>query len=136
MCPLAHLWNDTLNEDCFEALDFVGNTSWAEYITKSTKEYRVPFTSVRVNDSNTNGVLPKGSTWTQLGLPACSDYTGGTVPCDAPMFENKLTDIGIWGRGHGYNEYHANSPFFQFVFDSGNWTIVDLVKIPKELDGE
>lgn len=37
ICPLDHLRNDTLNEDCFKALDFVEYTSWFEYYNLGNK---------------------------------------------------------------------------------------------------
>ena len=72
ICPLEYLMNDTLDEDCFKPLDFVGDTAWFEYSTYDDPQGgTIPFTPVRVTDATTDGVLPKGSTWTAIGLPAC-----------------------------------------------------------------
>ena len=93
ICPLDKLLNNTISEDCFEALEFVGDKSWFQYTDENSEPKSIPFTAVRVSDTNTAGVLPNGSTWTQVGLPACAD--DGTsfglntnMACDEPMFQN------------------------------------------------
>merc|ERR1712194_391658 len=102
ICPLGFLLNNTLDEECFQALDFVGEESWFRYHdidndskTKGTKN--IMFTPVRVNDTNTNGVLPNGSTWTQVGLPTCGDTKNNYETCDFPMFLNEISEAGLWG---------------------------------------
>jgi len=139
LCKLDNLFTDSLTEDCFQSmpLDFVGDTSWFDYKNTSdnsnrSAKQRIPFTAVRVNDANTNGVLPKGSTWTKVGLPACAGFRGGHCPrCDAPQFENELSKAGFWGYGgHG----KGNSPAFKEVLE--NYEIVDNVRVPEGLDGD
>ena len=104
ICPVDNLLNNTISEDCFEALEFVGNTSWFEYTDENFQLKSIPFTAVRVSDANTAGVLPKGSTWTQVGLPACADQMGmagagppslGNQTCDKPMFQNGTCQFTI-----------------------------------------
>jgi len=130
ICPLEFLLNGTLDEGCFEALDFVGDESWFKYTLEGTSDIKsITFTPVRVSDANTNGVLPKGSTWTQIGLPACSD-TGtpkGSGNCSSPMFENEISDEGIWGA-----IYDGMSTEFAKVSGHpyGGYEIVDKVQIP------
>ena len=112
ICPLDYLLNNTISEDCFEALEFVGDTSWFQYTDEHSELQSIPFTAVRVSDANTAGVLPKGSTWTQVGLPACADqnhYHIGGVTCDKPMFENGKHFFMI------YDTLHYKEAFFDFV---------------------
>jgi len=150
ICPLEYLMNETIDEDCFQALDFVGDTAWFNYSTPNDPEGgTIPFTTKRVTDANTDGVLPKGSTWTTIGLPACSDcYGGGTFEyfdksntnkgdCDAdagyckkPMFENELSDAGLWGYGFSSN----GSPAFVDIIKNGDWEIVDTIKVPDGIE--
>ena len=92
ICPLEKLLNNTISEDCFEALEFVGDKSWFKYTDENFQLKSIPFTAVRVSDANTAGVLPKGSTWTQVGLPACVD----TLKCDEPMFQNGTCSFTIY----------------------------------------
>ena len=112
ICPVDNLLNNTISEDCFEALEFVGDTSWFQYTDENFQFKSIPFTAVRVSDANTTGVLPKGSTWTQVGLPACADqnhYHIGGVTCDKPMFENGKHFFMI------YDTLHYKEAFFDFV---------------------
>jgi len=141
LCKLDNLFTDSLTEDCFQSmtLDFVGDMSWFEYSNSSNSSnssdstHRIPFTAVRVNDANTGGVMPKGSTWTAVGLPACAGIQGGseTEACAKPQFENELSKAGFWGYG---NHGSGNSPAFQKVL--GSYQIVDKVRVPKGLDGD
>ena len=128
ICPVDNLLNHTISEDCFEALEFVGDTSWFQYTDANFQYKSIPFTAVRVSDANTAGVLPKGSTWTQVGLPACADqnnYLGG-VKCDEPMFQNgkcffmihdtlKYIDI-CWFQVRLFINRNCNSPIL-FCFN-------------------
>ena len=151
ICPLGHLMNNTLDEECFQPLEFIGDTAWFEYSTLEDPEGgTIPFTPIRVTDSNTEGVLPKGSTWTTIGLPACNDCLGGstfeyfdpTTPfkghcdpqgagnCKKPMFENELSDAGYWGYAFGSN----GSPAFVDIVENGKWEIVDTIKVPDDIE--
>ena len=63
------------------------------FIHSSTAADATADAAVRVSDANTADVVPNGSTWTQVGLPACAD--DGTsfglntnMACDEPMFQN------------------------------------------------
>lgn len=138
ICKLDNLFNDSMTEECFQStpLNFVGDTSWFQYNSTTatdTTTNRIPFTAVRVNDANTDGVLPKGSTWTKIGIPACAGAAGGAISeghCAKPQFENELTKAGFWGFGPG----SENSPAFQKVL--GSYSIVDKVQVPEGLDGD
>lgn len=134
ICPLEFLLNGTLDEGCFKALDFAGDKSWFKYTLEGMSDIKsITFTPVRVSDANTNGVLPKGSTWTQIGLPTCSD-TGtvkGSGNCSSPMFENKISDEGMWGA-----IYDGMSTELVKVSGHpyGGYEIVDKVKIPYDIE--
>ena len=102
ICPLGLLLNNTLDEECFQALDFVGDEAWFRYHNTvnandmTTETINMPFTPVRVSDVNKNVVLPESSTWIQVGLPACGNNNRfGT--CIFPMLVNKISDAGFWG---------------------------------------
>jgi len=135
LCPLDNLFSDSMTEDCFQStpLDFVGDMSWFEYSSSSkssnSSKARIPFTAVRVNDANSGGVLPFGSTWTKIGLPACA----GDAPenCSKPLFENELTKAGFWGFSQPGK---GNSPALEKVL--GNYQITDKVRVPEGLGGD
>lgn len=140
MCKLGSLFDDSMDEACFQRmpLDFVGNRSWFKYGSgKSTTQ--IPFTPVRVSDANTGGVMPRGSTWTKVGLPSCDGLCGGgdMCPydddrnCDKPQFKNAISEAGFWGFG---NSNAGNSDKLKQVL--GNWEIVDTVRVPGDLDGD
>ena len=144
LCKLENLFSGSMTEECFQSmpLEFVGDTSWFEYGNSnssdenSSDKTRIPFTAVRVNDANTGGVLPKGSTWTRVGLPECENnrMTDGWTSdksCAKPQFENELTKAGFWGFG---NDIAGNSPALKKVL--GNYAIVDKVRVPEGLDGD
>ena len=137
LCPIDYLRNGTLNEDCFIALEFVGETSWFEYYDRGNEtDVSIPFTSVRVSDANTNGVLPKGSTWTQIGLPSCVDETAGK--CDSPDFENEVSKQGIYGWiTVGLVDFPSSmSPALAEIMQSGGFEIADKIQVPEGLSGD
>ena len=124
ICPLDKLLNNTISEDCFEALEFVGDKSWFQYTDENSEPKSIPFTAVRVSDTNTAGVLPNGSTWTQVGLPACAD--DGTsfglntnMACDEPMFQNGTCSL---------------TKLYCFVSDSSSANIVTHPFFTSKLD--
>ena len=126
-----------MNEDCFIALEFVGETSWFEYYDRGNEtDVSIPFTSVRVSDANTNGVLPKGSTWTQIGLPSCVDETAGK--CDSPDFENEVSKQGIYGWiTVGLVDFPSSmSPALAEIMQSGGFEIADKIQVPEGLSGD
>jgi len=141
ICPIEFLLNNTLDEGCFKALDFVGDTSWFVHMDNENVAHTIPFTPVRVSDTNTDGVLPKGSTWTQIGLPACGDFP---FSCDEPMFENEISKAGFWGGPELRFDnttspalFDIMEPFFTTT-DSHNtpFEIVDTIQVPKGMYGD
>jgi len=133
ICPIDYLRNGNLDEGCFVALEFVGETSWFEYYDLSNEtDVSIPFTSVRVNDANTNGVLPKGSTWTQIGLPSCQDETSKI--CESPDFENEVSKQGIYGWIMGNPS--SLSPALAEIVQSGGFEIADKIQVPEGLSGD
>mmetsp|Transcript_15652 Transcript_15652/g.15585 ORF Transcript_15652/g.15585 Transcript_15652/m.15585 type:complete len:212 (+) Transcript_15652:2-637(+) len=145
ICPIEFLLNNTLDEGCFTALDFVGDTSWFVHrMGADNVTHTIPFTPVRVSDANTDGVLPKGSTWTQIGLPACGDFATSSSNCDEPMFENEISKAGFWG-GPEINFNTTTSPALFDIMeplftttDSYNtpFEIVDTIQVPKGIEGD
>jgi len=146
LCELGHLWDGTMNEDCFEALDFVGSTAWFNPYGAHNNTDNIPFAPVRVNDANTDGVLPAGSTWTQIPLPACAGPLGGISghtfgardsnwECDTPQFHNEISDAGYFG----YGDAGANSDAM-WDGDVGDFVIpfeiIDTVQVPEGLEGD
>jgi len=169
LCKLDHLFDGTMNEDCFQRmpLDFVGNTSWFEHDNNdvddadvnssssssssgrssgsSSSITSIPFTPIRVSDSNSKGVLPAGSTWTKVGISACTGVSGGAgmSHCDTPQFENELTQAGLWGFGNfvqitdsgaGELKDSGNTAAFKKVLQ--DYSIVDTVKVPEGIEGD
>ena len=145
VCPIEFLLNDTLDEGCFTALDFVGDESWFVYKNDSDNETQtIPFTPVRVSDANTNGVLPKGSTWTQIGLPACGDFATPDWNCDGPMFENEISKAGFWGGPEITSNISTSPALFDIMEPLSARTdvhpipfeIVDTIQVPKGMEGD
>lgn len=138
LCKVEYLLNGTINEGCFQALEFVGEKAWFNYHMGDNVEKSISFTAKRVSDANTGGVLPRGSTWTQVALPACAGpYGGGSFgpppKCDSPQFENEITDAGFWG--YGFDTAGA-SPAFREVVTKGSYEIVDTVQVPEGFEGD
>jgi len=139
LCPLERLLGGTMDEACFQEtpLAFAGDESWFQ-VGSGGNATRIPFTPVRISDENTKagGVKPTGSTWTQVGLPACAGAAGGSGSnaagnCAAPQFENAVSESGVWGYG---NDASGASPAFKKVLN--DWSIVDRVKVPEDLHGD
>lgn len=116
----------SISEDCFQEipLDFVGDTQWIQYGEDNRNRTAIP--AVRTSQ----GTYPPGSEWTRVPIPACLDpfNNGGGF-----FFSNTSCPYGTHfpqpGAGlHGYGSRYqaAGKPDFQ-------WSIVDLVKIPKDL---
>jgi len=145
LCPLEKLTQvggtDTgFTDECFaeNVMPFVGDSSWFVYKSPTNSSFsgKIEFPAVRVRDANTDGVLPKGSTWTKIGIPACSGARGGAgsgadSQCDTPQFHNPITEAGFWGFG---NEASGNSPALKEVLN--NWFISDKVQVPEGLEGD
>jgi len=138
LCPLDNLINDTLDETCFQAnvMEFINDKSL--FIATSddgTVSVNITFDAMDIDDNNTDGVMPKGSTWRKLGIPPCT----GSVPllggiynkCPGPQFTNH-SPLGYFGYGNHPNA--ENSPDLEAVV--GRWKIVDELKVPESLSGD
>jgi len=90
LCPKS----SSMTEECFQAnvLDFASETTWIRYEDGSGKaDVALPVVDV------SEGVLPEGSTWRRVPLPACN--------CDAGF---------VCGSGSGggtqFQQYESKSP--------------------------
>jgi len=135
LCPLDNLINNTLDETCFQAtvMEFASDKSL--FIATSddgTTTANITFDAMDIDDNNTNGVMPKGSTWRKLGISPCKNFlnTDGSVNenCTEPAF----TDHAPPGY-YGYGSF-GNSPDLEAVIF--HWKIVDELKVPEGLNGD
>ena len=115
--------NPWLTEECFQRipLKFVGTRQWVQY--GEDVNTRVEFRAVRVN----TGTFPKGSQWTKNPIPACNGDDGGyssnsSVCLKGTQFAPPKPGLFGFGVNHLFNV----PPF--------NWSIVDKVNIPKDLE--
>ena len=136
LCPLDNLINNTLDETCFQAtvMEFASDKSL--FIVTSddgTTTVNITFDAMNINDDNTDGVMPKGSTWRKLGIPPCkniSQNNDGSFSgnCTEPQF----TDHAPPGY-YGYGAF-GNSPDLEAVLY--HWKVVDELKVPEGLNGD
>ncbi|OEU06180.1 hypothetical protein FRACYDRAFT_255838 [Fragilariopsis cylindrus CCMP1102] len=106
LCPLDNLINNTLDETCFQAtvMEFASDKSL--FIVTSddgTTTVNITFDAMDINDDNTDGVMPKGSTWRKLGIPPCkniSQNNDGSFSgnCTEPQFTDHAPP-GYYGYG-------------------------------------
>lgn len=87
-------------EECFQRtpLEFVGDKQWIQFGDGMDRNNRTEVTATRV----TEGVLPRGSTWTKNPIPACNDIPrlgGHNHECAGPMFPPPAP--GVYGFGVG-----------------------------------
>jgi len=123
LCKMPEAGVSKLTEECFQniPLDFVGDKQWVQY--GEDKSSRIEINATRV----TKGTFPKGSQWTKNPIPACVGNYGGFYnqarKClDGLQFQPSKSDL--WG--FGVNSKHTVELF--------KFSIVDLVRIPEELD--
>ena len=137
LCKLEKLMDGTMDEACFQEnpLEFAGDSTWFQ--AGSDAASRVAFDAVDVNDGNSKGVMPKGSTWRKNPLPACASSTGGIILTGTKQncTESQFTPIpykeGVWGYGVG--EPTSNSPAFKKVLE--DYQLIDKVKVP-DVEGD
>ena len=123
LCKFPIEGNSGLTEECFQRipLKFVGTRQWVQY--GEDVNTRVEFRAVRVN----TGTFPKGSQWTKNPIPACNGDDGGyssnsSVCLKGTQFAPPKPGLFGFGVNHLFNV----PPF--------NWSIVDKVNIPKDLE--
>merc|ERR1712113_41211 len=79
-------------------LEFVGDKQWIQFGNGIDVKNRSEIPAVRISE----GVLPKGSTWTRNPIPPCNDIPrlgGHNHKCSGPMFTPPLP--GVYGFGPG-----------------------------------
>lgn len=119
-------------EECFQQtpLAFVGDTQWIQGTGAAAKN-RSAIPAVRV----TEGVLPKGSTWTRNPVPGCNDVPrlgGHNHQCSGPMFKPPIP--GLYGFGPGACASGvAPCTTEEMASRAMPFAIVDKVKIPEDL---
>lgn len=129
---------EQLSEECFQQtpLEFVGDKQWIQWGLGMDVKNRTEIPAVRI----TEGVLPKGSTWTRNPIPACNDVPrmgGHNHKCSGPMFEPPIP--GLYGFGPGScASGEAPCTLKQMADREEEFTfgIVDLVKIPEIPPGD
>ena len=138
LCKLEKLMDGTMDEACFQEnpLEFAGDSTWFQ--AGSDAASRVAFDAADVNDGNSKGVMPKGSTWRKNPLPACAGASGGSTlrgskefACDKPQFTPIPYKDGAWGYGIG--EPTEDSPALNSTL--ADFSIIDKVKVPDVDDG-
>ena len=72
LCPVENLNNNTLDESCFQSTVMEFATDKSLFIAMAddgTISVNITFDAMDIDDDNTNGVMPKGSTWRKIGIP-------------------------------------------------------------------
>jgi len=86
----------------------------------------------------TDGVLPKGSTWTRNPIPGCNDVPrlgGHNHKCSGPMFEPPIS--GVYGFGPGAcASGQEKCTLEEMASRAMPYGIVDLVKVPDVPPGD
>merc|ERR1712156_406260 len=117
LCPKPQNKMD-LTEECFQKmpLAFVGNKSWLQNYTDESTRVEIP--AVRL----TTGVVPEGSVWTRMPIPACGGMGGGSNPS-----QHNCSGLGTQFPPPypGAEGFHAN-----------RWNMIDKVLVPDVPAGE
>jgi hypothetical protein len=136
LCPVENLDNNTLDESCFQStvMEFANDKS--AFIVMSddgTVSVNITFDAMDIDDNNTDGVMPKGSTWRKIGIPPCGSWYGGLDgDCTrGPQFTDHAPP-GYYGYGTN-PDANGNSPDLQA---NPNWKVVDELKVPEGLSGD
>lgn len=117
-------------------LEFVGDKQWIQFGSGMDVKNRTEIPAVRVSE----GVLPKGSTWTRNPIPACNDVPrmgGHNHACSGPMFTPPIP--GLYGFGPGSCASGEAPCTLQEMADREmdfNFGIVDLLKVPDVPPGD
>jgi hypothetical protein len=125
-----------VSEECFQQmpLEFVGDKQWIQFGNGVDAKNRTEIPAVRISE----GVLPKGSTWTRNPIPACNDVPrmgGHNHACSGPMFTPPIP--GVYGFGPGACASGvAPCTLEEMASRAMPFGIVDLVKVPDIPPGE
>jgi hypothetical protein len=115
-------------------LEFVGDKQWIQFGNGIDTANRTEITAVRVSD----GVLPKGSTWTRNPIPACNDVPrlgGHNHKCNGPMFEPPIP--GVYGFGPGAcASGQEKCTLEEMASRAMPYGVVDLVRVPHVPPGD
>jgi len=160
LCPAAEFTADGIkNEECFQhsPLEYATGKSAIQFGNK-TGGSRVEFDAVRVTDANTDGVMPKGSTWTKYPVPntpasMMERYSSSLDKHGKPLPPTNLTfaEPAEGAFGWGAEEIWPRI-FFADTFDADkssseadkmlenvqetkhhyDFTVVDTVKVPEK----
>jgi len=130
--------NNTLEatEECFQQtpLEFVGDKQWIQFGDGVDAKNRTEIPAVRV----TEGVLPKGSTWTRNPIPGCNDIPrlgGHNHQCSGPMFTPPAP--GIYGFGPGScASGQERCTLEEMKSRAMPYGVVDKVRVPKLPPGD
>ena len=132
LCPVENLTNNTLDETCFQAtvMEFANDKSlFIAMSDDGTVSVNITFDAMDIDDNNTDGVMPKGSTWRKSGIPPYGRSFGGLHSSCAggPPF----TDHAPPGYyGYGSVPGGGNSPDLEA---NPNWKVVGELKVPEGL---
>lgn len=162
LCPAEQFTADGVaNEACFQStpLEYAssksqirfgaGNGTWEEYASGAKAggdaSRAVEFDAVRVTDDNTGGVMPRGSTWTQLPVPNCGPGQENFL-CEQPSYLGSqplnlnfpTAADGAYGYGYSRDERtvvlksNAKAVLKKLaqVDKHYDFTVVDKVKVP------
>eukprot|EP00928_Gymnodinium_smaydae_P052133 TRINITY_DN3589_c0_g1_i2.p1 TRINITY_DN3589_c0_g1~~TRINITY_DN3589_c0_g1_i2.p1 ORF type:complete len:500 (-),score=57.32 TRINITY_DN3589_c0_g1_i2:1029-2423(-) len=123
-------------EECFQQLplEFVGDKQWIQFGDGMDAKNRTEIPAVRVSE----GVLPKGSTWTRNPIPACNDIPrlgGHNHKCSGPAFPPPVP--GIYGFGPGACASGVEKCTLEEMKSRAMpYGVVDLVRVPKIPPGD
>jgi uncharacterized surface protein with fasciclin (FAS1) repeats len=131
LCPAGNLFGDnSLDEECFQANVMAFADGKSTFVGGSGDDaVSIEYDALDVDDSNTDGVWPSGTTWRKLGLPPCLGLSG-TDDCSTPQFTENMAP-GYWG----YPAFDVGSPDLQAI-GLHDWKIIDKVVVPEGLNGD
>ncbi|OEU07132.1 Fasciclin-domain-containing protein [Fragilariopsis cylindrus CCMP1102] len=137
LCPVENLDNNTLDESCFQStvMEFANDKSaFIAMSDEGTVSVNITFDAIDIDDGNTDGVMPKGSTWRKIGIPACAGLSGGLQgTCTrGPQFTDHAPP-GYYGYGSSNSDPLWNGPDLAAVH---SWKVVDELKVPEGLSGD
>lgn len=112
LCPKSVNKMD-LTEECFQQmpLKFVGETSILQNYTNDDQRWEIPAVTI------TEGVVPEGSTWRRMPIPACGGMGGGSNPS-----QQNCTGLGT--------QFPPPIPGAE-GFHASKWNMVDQIEVPK-----
>jgi len=157
LCSVAEFTADGIkNEECFQRspLEYATSKSAIQFgvnhrMMNKTGGSRVEFDAVRVTGANTDGVMPKGSTWTKFPVPNCGpeqEFNSLLQRCKQPThLHGKPLALnfpepaeGAYGYGSVFLNQLNNTDSETIleaqreITDHYDFTVVDTVKVPEK----